>query len=55
MKNLRSSEDCHEFMKLVSRVYQRDIIKETEYVFIISKMVTAIARIAGSIKIVVRY
>lgn len=26
VKNLRSCEDCHEFMKLVSRVYQRDII-----------------------------
>ncbi|KAK4284760.1 hypothetical protein QN277_001544 [Acacia crassicarpa] len=26
VKNLRSCEDCHEFMKLVSMVYQRDII-----------------------------
>lgn len=26
VKNLRSCEDCHEFMKLVSKVYQRDII-----------------------------
>ncbi|XP_028767938.1 pentatricopeptide repeat-containing protein At4g21065-like [Neltuma alba] len=26
VKNLRSCDDCHEFMKLVSRVYQRDII-----------------------------
>ncbi|KAF7810860.1 pentatricopeptide repeat-containing protein [Senna tora] len=26
VKNLRSCEDCHEFMKLISRVYHRDII-----------------------------
>lgn len=26
VKNLRSCEDCHEFMKLISKVYQRDII-----------------------------
>lgn len=26
MKNLRSCEDCHEFMKLISRVYKRNII-----------------------------
>lgn len=26
VKNLRSCEDCHEFMKLISRVYKRDII-----------------------------
>lgn len=25
VKNLRSCEDCHEFMKLISKVYQRDI------------------------------
>jgi len=26
VKNLRSCEDCHEFMKLISKVYQRDVI-----------------------------
>ncbi|RYR45114.1 hypothetical protein Ahy_A07g030979 isoform C [Arachis hypogaea] len=26
VKNLRSCEDCHEFMKLVSKIYQREII-----------------------------
>nr|GMD71313.1 pentatricopeptide repeat-containing protein At4g21065-like [Ipomoea batatas] len=26
VKNLRSCEDCHSFMKLISKVYQRDII-----------------------------
>ncbi|XP_027356064.1 pentatricopeptide repeat-containing protein At4g21065-like [Abrus precatorius] len=26
VKNLRSCEDCHEFMKLISKLYQRDII-----------------------------
>ncbi|KAL2346104.1 hypothetical protein Fmac_000104 [Flemingia macrophylla] len=26
VKNLRSCEDCHEFMKLISKIYQRDII-----------------------------
>uniref|UniRef100_A0A7N0T263 DYW domain-containing protein n=1 Tax=Kalanchoe fedtschenkoi TaxID=63787 RepID=A0A7N0T263_KALFE len=26
LKNLRSCEDCHSFMKLISKVYQRDII-----------------------------
>jgi pentatricopeptide repeat protein len=26
VKNLRSCKDCHEFMKLISKVYQRDII-----------------------------
>nr|KYP39192.1 Pentatricopeptide repeat-containing protein At4g21065 family [Cajanus cajan] len=26
VKNLRSCEDCHEFMKLISKIFQRDII-----------------------------
>ncbi|CAJ1973057.1 unnamed protein product [Sphenostylis stenocarpa] len=26
VKNLRSCEDCHEFMKLISKIYQRDIV-----------------------------
>lgn len=26
VKNLRSCEDCHQFMKIISRIYQRDII-----------------------------